>query len=284
MKRMNTFYDEITNTLTYVMWDEESLDAVVIDPVWDVDMASGQLSEVHHQKVKEFLATNYLNPILTLETHAHADHLSGAMLMKRDFPQTKIAIGKNITQVQELFGPVFNMQDLKTDGSQFDILFDDLQEFKLGSFTIKVYFTPGHTPACSSYLIDGHLFTGDALFMPDSGTGRCDFPRGSASDLYDSIKRLYQLPDETLLHPGHDYQPDGREVKFTATLAEHKEQNIQITASTTKEQYVTFRQARDKTLAAPRLLYPSLQVNIRGGVLPSKESNDKYYLKIPVRL
>src|SRR5690606_35982561 len=135
-----------------------------IDPVWDIDMPSAKMSEVHHQKVKNFLNENYLNPILTMETHAHADHLSGARLMKRDFPQTKVAIGKNIKDVQKLFGPIFNIKDLNTDGDQFDILLEDEQVLKIGNFEIKVFFTPGHTPACASYLIDGHLFTGDALF------------------------------------------------------------------------------------------------------------------------
>lgn len=284
MKRLNTFYDGSTHTLTYIMWDEDSQEAIVIDPVWDIDIAAGALNETHHAKVKNFLSANYLNPILTLETHAHADHLSGAMLMKRDYPQTKIAIGKNIVEVQKLFAPIFNLKDLNTNGVQFDILLEDDQVFKVGSFEIKVLFTPGHTPACAAYYIEGHLFTGDALFMPDSGTGRCDFPRGSARELYRSVKKLYQLPDETLVHPGHDYQPGGRELKYSATLAEHKKSNIQLKDTTTEAEFVSFREARDKTLDAPKLLYPSLQVNISAGQLPKKEDNDKSYLKIPLTI
>ena len=282
MKRLNTFYDESTHTLTYIIWDEDTQEAIVIDPVWDIDLAAGKLDEIHHQKIKSFLSENYLDPILTLETHAHADHLSGAMLMKRDYSQTKIGIGKNIVEVQQLFAPIFNMKDFNTSGVQFDLLFDDNQVFEIGSFSIQVMFTPGHTPACASYLIDGHLFTGDALFMPDGGTGRCDFPRGSARDLYRSVKRLYQLPDETLVHPGHDYQPGGRELKYSATLAEHKKSNIQLKETTTEEEFVKFRESRDKTLSAPKLLYPSLQVNISAGQLPHSEDNDKSYLKIPL--
>lgn len=284
MNTLETFFDEQTSTLTYVIYDEAMGKAVIIDPVWDLDVASGKLSEQSHEKVKKFLAQKKLDPTLVLETHAHADHLSGAVLFKRDFPAIKVAIGEHITEVQQVFAPVFNIKDLKPDGSQFDLLLKDDEDFEYDGFQMKVFHTPGHTPACSSYLIGQHLFTGDALFMPDSGTGRCDFPKGSAKDLYRSIMKLYQLPDETLVHPGHDYQPDNREVKSQATLKEHKQKNIQITASTTEEDYIRFRETRDKTLAAPKLLFPSIQVNIRAGELPRAEDNGKVYLKIPLNL
>lgn len=283
MKQLETFFDENTSTLTYVLYDEALKQALVIDPVWDLDLASGQLNETHHQRVKSFLAAKDLEPILVMETHAHADHLSGAVLMKRDYPKTQLAIGKFITKVQEVFAPVFNFKDVNTNGSQFDLLLDDGQLLEIGAFKIKILHTPGHTPACASYLVDDHLFTGDALFMPDSGTGRCDFPKGSAKDLYHSIQKLYALPDETKVHPGHDYQPNGRELKFEATLADHKKNNIQIKASTTEAEYIEFRQTRDKTLKAPKLLYPSIQVNISAGHLPQAEDNKVSYLKIPLK-
>tara|TARA_R110000868_G_scaffold42895_3_gene144665 strand:- start:1467 stop:2321 length:855 start_codon:yes stop_codon:yes gene_type:complete len=284
MKKLEALFDATTSTLTYIVYDDASKQAIVIDPVWDLDVAAGSLFETHHEKVKAFLASKNLEPILVMETHAHADHLSGAVLMKRDYPQIKLAIGEFITSVQEVFAPVFNLKDLNTDGSQFDILLKEGELFEMGVFKIQVFHTPGHTPACSSYLIEDHLFTGDALFMPDSGTGRCDFPKGSAKDLYHSIQKLYQLPDETKVHPGHDYQPGGRDLKYEATLAEHKKNNIQITAATTAAEYIEFRQTRDKTLKAPKLLYPSIQVNITAGSLPAQEDNQVSYLKIPLKL
>lgn len=284
MKQLETLYDEQTNTLTYIVYDLAAFEAIVIDPVWDINLASGQLSEVHHEKVKDFLSKYNLRPLMVMETHAHADHLSGAALMKRDFPHIKLAIGKYITKVQEVFGKAFNLKELKTDGSQFDMLLEDGEVLKVGSFEIKVLHTPGHTPACASYLIEQHLFTGDALFMPDSGTGRCDFPKGSAKDLYQSVKKIYALPEHVLIHPGHDYQPGGRELRFEATIAEHKKSNIQIKAETTEDEYISFRQARDKVLSAPRLLLPSIQVNIAAGSLPAQEDNGVSYLKIPLKL
>ncbi len=283
MNSLETFFDSQTSTLTYIVYDKNTSEAVIIDPVWDLDLASGKLSEESHHKVKTFLSNQKLNPILVLETHAHADHLSGAVLFKRDFPNIKVAIGEHITEVQETFAPVFNIKDLNCNGSQFDILLKDGQDFELSSFKMKVFHTPGHTPACSSYLIGDHLFTGDALFMPDSGTGRCDFPKGSARDLYHSIMKIYQLDDDLKVHPGHDYQPNNRELKSQAKLSEHKKNNIQISAKTSEAEYIKFREDRDKTLSAPKLLYPSIQVNIRAGELPAVEDNDKTYLKIPLK-
>lgn len=283
MNSLETFFDSQTSTLTYIVYDKNTSEAVIIDPVWDLDLASGKLSEESHHKVKTFLSSQNLNPILVLETHAHADHLSGAVLFKRDFPNIKVAIGEHITEVQETFAPVFNIKDLNCNGSQFDILLKDGQDFELSSFKMKVFHTPGHTPACSSYLIGDHLFTGDALFMPDSGTGRCDFPKGSARDLYHSIMKIYQLDDDLKVHPGHDYQPNNRELKSQAKLSEHKKNNIQISAKTSEAEYIKFREDRDKTLSAPKLLYPSIQVNIRAGELPAVEDNDKTYLKIPLK-
>jgi glyoxylase-like metal-dependent hydrolase (beta-lactamase superfamily II) len=193
-------------------------------------------------------------------------------------------MGQRITEVQKVFKGVFNFGDhFAVDGRQFDLLLADGSETTAGSLTIKTIFTPGHTPACASYLIGDALFTGDALFMPDSGTGRCDFPAGSAEALFESIQKLYRLPDSTRVFTGHDYQPNGRPLRFESTIAEQKSSNIQINASSSKTDYVTFRNGRDKTLAAPRLLLPSIQVNADGGHLPAPESNGICYLKMPIK-
>lgn len=283
---IKSFFDKDTWTLTYVVFDETTQDAVIIDPVWDYDPASSKVMRHSVDAVIEFIKQKQLNVHLILETHAHADHLSGAKLLQETFPQAKIAIGERIKEVQTVFKGVFNFDDhFKTDGSQFDLLLQDNSSTKAGSLEIKTLFTPGHTPACASYVIGDTVFTGDALFMPDFGTGRCDFPAGSAEALYNSIKnRIYTLPDETRVFTGHDYQPDGRPVKWESTIGEQKRFNIQLNAETTKEQFVNFRQNRDKQLAAPRLLLQSVQVNVYGGVLAPAESNGLSYLKIPVRL
>jgi glyoxylase-like metal-dependent hydrolase (beta-lactamase superfamily II) len=219
-----------------------------------------------------------------LETHAHADHLSGSQIIKRDFPISQIAIGEKITKVQEIFKDVFGLPEgFKTDGSQFDRLLKDGEEFQAGSIKIKALFTPGHTPACVSYYIDGNVFVGDALFMPDYGTGRCDFPAGSAVELYHSVHdRIYKLHESTNVYTCHDYLPNGRPLKFMATIAEEKKENIQLKEETSLEEFVHFRTERDRTLAAPKLLLPSVQVNIDAGHLPEPEKNGKRYLRIPV--
>jgi glyoxylase-like metal-dependent hydrolase (beta-lactamase superfamily II) len=210
--------------------------------------------------------------------------VTGAQPLKKIFPAAKIAISARITEVQDVFKRVFNFgEQFATDGRQFDILLEDQSELIAGSLTIKTLFTPGHTPACVSFLVGDAVFLGDALFMPDSGTGRCDFPAGSAEDLYDSIQKLYALPDFTRFFTGHDYQPGGRELRFQSTIAESKLSNIHIKKSTSKADYVEFRNGRDKTLSAPKLLLPSIQVNADGGSLPSPESNGQRYIKIPVK-
>ncbi|MCS6838872.1 MAG: MBL fold metallo-hydrolase [Bdellovibrionaceae bacterium] len=282
---VKAFFDKDTWTLTYVVYDPQSRDAVVIDPVWDYDPAASKVSRKSVDLVLDFLRQNQLKLHYILETHAHADHLTGARLIQKEYPQAKVAIGERITEVQALFKKVYNFDDTyKTDGSQFDVLLKDNSIINAGTLPIKTIFTPGHTPACASYLIGDALFTGDALFMPDYGTGRCDFPAGSAETLYHSIKeRIYTLPDNVRVFVGHDYQPDGREVRWESTVGEEKKYNIQLNAETSKEQFVRFRTNRDQQLAAPRLLLPSIQVNVFGGYLPKPESNDVSYLKIPVR-
>lgn len=284
MTQIKEFFDKQTWTLTYVVWDEKSHDALVIDPVLDYDPASSKTSENSAKIVLDFLKSKNLKVHYILETHAHADHLSGSQVIKKAHPAAKIAIGERITAVQEVFKNVFGLPaDFKTDGSQFDRLLKDGEEVRAGTLTFKTMFTPGHTPACASYYIDGNVFVGDALFMPDSGTGRCDFPSGSATDLYRSIHgRLYELPDNTKVYTGHDYQPNGRELKFMSTIAEEKVENVQLKAKTSQDEYVRMRTERDKTLAAPRLLLPSVQVNIDAGNLPTPAANGKRYLKIPI--
>lgn len=284
MTQIKEFFDKNTWTLTYVVWDEKTRDAIVIDPVLDYDPASSKTSEDSAKAVIEFLRAKELKLHFILETHAHADHLSGSQIIKREFPTAQITIGEKITKVQEVFKGVFGLpDDFKTDGSQFDRLLKDDEEFLAGSIKIKTLFTPGHTPACASYVIDGHVFVGDALFMPDYGTGRCDFPAGSPTELYHSIHgRLYELPENTKVYTGHDYLPNGRPLKFMATIAEEKKENIQLKANTSLEEFVHLRTERDRTLAAPKLLLPSVQVNIDAGHLPEPSANGRRYLRIPV--
>lgn len=281
---LETFFDKNTYTLTYVVYDENSNDAIIIDPVLDYDQAASKVSDQSIKKIQEFLSNKNLNVHYILETHAHADHLTGAAELKKRIPNAKIGIGKNITKVQNVFSKVFNLKDFNTNGIQFDILLNEDEILKAGTIEIVTIFTPGHTPACSSYLIDDMVFTGDALFMPDFGTGRCDFPAGSAKDLYHSIhEKLYKLPDETRVFTGHDYQPNGRELKYESTIKESKLSNIQLKESTTEAEYVEFRTKRDATLSAPKLLLPSIQVNIDAGHLPQVEDNGARYLKIPIK-
>lgn len=282
--QVKAFFDAETFTLTYVVWDEASRDAVIIDPVWNYDPASSKLTTKSVDEVCAFVQENGLTIHLIMETHAHADHVSGAQLLKKIFPKASLAIGSRIKDVQHAFGKIYNLSsDFVADGHQFDHLLNDGETKTVGTLSIKAIFTPGHTPACSSYLIGDALFTGDALFMPDSGTGRCDFPLGSAIDLYHSIhEKLYQLPDETRVFTCHDYQPGGRALRYESTIGEEKQANIQLKAATTKDEYVAFRTKRDATLSAPRLLLPSVQININAGNLPKPEDNNVSYLKIPL--
>lgn len=277
------FFDPETSTLSYVVFDRSSKDALCIDPVWNLDLASGRLTEKSLDTICSFLKKQDLNLKLILETHAHADHLTGAQLLKKKFPNVPVAIGENICEVQRTFKKIFNLETLATDGSQFDRLLKDGERVSAGFLSFEVRFTPGHTPACSSYLFESHVFVGDLLFMPDSGTGRCDFPGGDADTLYNSIhSQIYTLNDEVLVMTGHDYQPGGRELKFSSTVKEQKQNNLHIKASTSNSEFVKFRTERDKTLSAPKLLLPSLQINIRGGHLPEPEPNGVSYLKIPL--
>ncbi len=282
--KVQTFFDKVTYTLTYVVYDSKTKDSVIIDPVLDYNPGSSKTSMESVDKVYNFIKENDLKVHLIMETHAHADHLSGAPELKKRLPSAKTAISEKITLVQSTFSKIFNFKGFKNDGSQFEVLLKDGQIVEAGSIKIKIIATPGHTPACTSFLIDDMVFTGDSLFMPDFGTGRCDFPEGDAGVMYDSIKnKLYTLPDSIKVYTGHDYQPGGRELKFQSTIGEEKEKNIHLKKDTTKEAYVEFRTARDKTLAAPNLLLQSVQVNINAGHFPSQEDNGVSYLKMPIK-
>jgi glyoxylase-like metal-dependent hydrolase (beta-lactamase superfamily II) len=284
MIRVREFFDKATFTLTYVVWDPATRDAVIVDPVLDYDPAASTVSESSVDAVAAFVMSEALHVHFILETHAHADHLSGSQALKARFPEAKLAIGSRIREVQEIFKPFFDLPaDFPTDGRQFDRLLEDGERLCAGSLGFEVLFTPGHTPACVSYRVEDAVFTGDALFMPDSGVGRCDFPGGSAETLYASItRRLYTLPDATRVFTGHDYQPNGRPLRFESTIGEQKRSNVQLRSDTSQAEFVKFRSERDKTLGAPRLLLPSVQINIDGGRLPKPRANGKSYLSIPI--
>ena len=281
--RIQHFFDPRTFTFAYVVFDEATRQAVVIDAVRDFDPKSDRVWEESIGTLDAYLSANQLEVLYILETHAHADHLSGAQVLN-DHHIAKIGIGARITKVQECFKSIFDMgDDFATNGNQFDLLLEDGEILPLGSLKIEVIHTPGHTPACVSYLIDDALFTGDALFMPDSGTGRCDFPNGSAADLYHSVhEKLYKLPGATRVFVGHDYQPGGREARWETSIGESKASNIALRDETTKEEFVKYREDRDRTLSVPVLILSSLQVNICAGRLPPAHPNGIAYLMIPL--
>lgn len=277
------FYDRATATLTFVVWEEATKDAVVIDPVLDYDPLASQTSTESLRELAAFIDDKELHLHYVLETHAHADHLSGSQWLRRKY-DAGVVIGKSITVVQETFKGIFDLpESFPTDGTQFDKLVESGEKFTAGSLEIGVIPTPGHTPACITFEIGDALFVGDALFMDDYGTGRCDFPKGSADDLYDSVQRLYAYPDETRVFVGHDY-PDGRAMRFETTIGASKEKNPQIRADTTREEFVSFRNARDATLSPPRLIFQSVQVNINAGAIPAAHDNGVRYLKTPLNL
>jgi len=282
---VKAFFDAATWTLTYVVHDPATRDAIVIDAVLEYEPAASRILTGPVDVVAAWIEQAGLTLRWVLDTHAHADHFSGARTLADRFPGARIAIGERIVDVQRMFAPVFNLgPEFAADGSQFDALLPDGAVLDAGSLAVRVIATPGHTPACVCYLVGDALFTGDTLFMPDYGVGRCDFPSGSADALHDSIVgRLYALPDATRVFVGHDYQPGGREVLWETTVGEEKRHNVQLRADTPKDVFVAARRARDRTLGAPRLLYPSVQFNINGGRRPPPERNGTAYLKIPLR-
>lgn len=286
--QVKAFFHSVTSTLSYIVYDAENLSAAIIDSALDYDSASGRLVTEFADRQLEFIRANQLNVVWILETHAHADHLSAAHYLKKKLMQagqfSKVAIGENITQIQQTFASIFDLSDreISRNGDEFDCLLQDGQILSLGQFNIEILATPGHTPDGVSYLVDGNLFVGDTLFMPDAGTARCDFPGGNAKTLYQSIERIYALPDETKIWMCHDYQPNQRELAYFTSVKESKTANIHVNEFTDIDSFVEVRTKRDNTLAAPKLLYPSLQVNIKAGALPEKSAGGQSFIKIPI--
>ncbi|TRX57006.1 MBL fold metallo-hydrolase [Thalassomonas sp. M1454] len=276
------FFHPASFTISYVVYDDETKQCAVIDPALDYDPIASSVNTAFAQEIISFIKDKQLSLIYILETHAHADHISSAFYLKKKLGGD-ICIGRNIVGIQKTFKTVFNLaKDFNTQGVQFDQLLNDGDVLTLGNFAIEVISTPGHTPDSVTYLIEGNAFIGDTLFMYDSGSARCDFPGGDASLLYSSIQRLYALPDNTNLYMCHDYQPAGRELMFVTTVAEQKQKNIQIKADTSEQEYVTKREARDSTLANPKLIFPALQCNIQAGDLPAADNDEKHYFKTPI--
>jgi glyoxylase-like metal-dependent hydrolase (beta-lactamase superfamily II) len=281
---IRAFFDEPTNTVSYLVHDTATREAAVIDPVLDFDHRTGKASTKSADTILAAAEAAGLHIAWVLETHAHADHLSGAPYIKLE-TGAKVGIGEHIRAVQKIFRPVFNATDLKGDGSEFDRLFGDGEHFKIGELDVEVMHVPGHTPADIAYKIADAVFVGDTLFMPDYGTARADFPGGSARDLYRSMQRLLSLPGATRLFMCHDYMAPGRDhYAWETTVAEQRANNVHLKDGVTEDAYVAMREARDAKLATPLLLIPSIQVNIRAGQLPPADGDGVHYLKIPVQL
>lgn len=279
---IQAFFDEATFTVTYVAADPGSGKAAIIDPVLDFDPASGRTATASAERVLRYVKEQQLQVEWILETHVHADHLTAAPLLKERLAATT-AIGQHVTAVQNTFKGVFNIKGLATDGSQFDRLFSDGDTFELGALPARVMHTPGHTPGCITYVIGDAAFVGDTLFMPDFGTARTDFPGGSAAKLYDSIQKIFSLPDATRLFMCHDYKAPGRdEFAWETTVAEQRASNKHINDGVSRDEFIAMREQRDSELGMPKLLLPSIQVNVRAGALPDAEDNNVRYLKIPI--
>ncbi|KAJ9446228.1 Glyoxylase B2 [Diplonema papillatum] len=282
---VKAFFHHQSHTLSYVVHDPDTKKGVVIDAAMDFEAVAGLLGSTTTSSLHELMAyvkEKDLKIEWILETHAHADHISGAPYL-RDQLNAKIAHSKGITWVQETFKDFFNLEEgFKTDGSQFDRLLSEGDELSVGGMTVRVLATPGHTNDSVSYIIGKNVFVGDTLFMPDGGTARCDFPGGSAEKLYESIQKIYNLGPDMTVWVCHDYQPQGRELKYETTVKEQMDSNIQLRGETGKDEYTATRRKRDAGLSLPKLIYPSIQLNIRAGHLPPKESNGKTYLKMPI--
>ena len=281
--RVHAQFDEATHTVSYVVWDPATRRAAIIDPVLDYDHRTGRVSHRSADDLLGIVADQGLSVDWVLETHAHADHLSAAPYLKEK-TGAPIGIGARITEVQRTFAPVFGLDDVSGDGREFDRLFRDGETIAIGGLQVEVMHTPGHTPACVSYRIGEAVFVGDTLFMPDYGTARADFPGGDARTLYRSIHRLLALPDATRLYLCHDYKAPGRDhFAWETTVGEEKTRNIHVGGGVDETSFVAMREARDATLAAPVLLLPSLQVNIRAGRLPDPDRDGRRFLKIPLK-
>jgi len=279
---VDAFFDRDTCTVSYVASDPNTRVCAVVDPVLDFDPASGRTATTSADRIAAYVRDNELIVAWVLETHVHADHLTAAPYFQ-DLFDAKVAIGKEIRTVQEAFGRLFNVEsDFPRDGSQFCHLFAEGERFAVGDMEVEVWHTPGHTPACVSYLIGDAAFVGDTLFMPDYGTARCDFPGGDARTLYRSIRRILSLPDETRIFTCHDYAPGGREFAWESTVADQRDSNIHVADGVSEDEFVEMRSTRDATLSMPRLILPSVQVNMRAGRMPPAEDNGLTYLKIPI--
>lgn len=279
---VTAFFDKETNTISYVVQEPTSKACAIIDSVMDIDYASGRISYGSADRMIAHVKTNGLQVAWLIETHAHADHLSAAPYIQSKVGG-KLGIGEHITTVQDVFGKVFNEgTEFRRDGSQFDRLFKDGDTYTIGAMTAFVMHTPGHTPACTVHVIGDAVFAGDTLFMPDGGTARADFPGGDARQLFRSIKRVLTLPAEMRLFMCHDYGPNGRDIRWETTVAEERAHNIHVRDGISEDEFVAMREARDKTLGMPKLIVPSLQVNIRAGHLPEPDASGKRFLKVPL--
>lgn len=275
------FFDEATNTVSYVVQDPASSSCAIIDSVLDIDYSAGRLDYQPAQKLIDHVQEHSLHLEWIIETHVHADHLSAAPFIQQHLGG-KIGIGQGIQDVQEIFGKVFNEgTEFQRDGSQFDQLFEDGDTYSIGQLDVVVMHTPGHTPACNTHIIGDAAFVGDTLFMPDGGSARADFPGGDAGELYDSIQKILALPDELRLFMCHDYGPNGRDIRWETTVKEQRDSNIHIGNGTTREDFIELRTKRDATLAVPKLIIPSLQVNMRAGELPTDDDGNPM-LKVPL--
>ncbi|MGB5863209.1 MAG: MBL fold metallo-hydrolase [Sulfitobacter sp.] len=278
---VEAFFDPATNTISYVVKDPNSNSCAVVDSVMDINYAAGRITYDHADEIISYIQTRKLDLQWLIETHVHADHLSAAPYIQQKLGG-KIGIGANITIVQDTFGKVFNEgTEFQRDGSQFDVLFEDGNTYQIGTMTAFAMHTPGHTPACMVHVIGDAAFAGDTLFMPDGGSARADFPGGDAGELYDSIQRVLALPDEMRLFMCHDYAPDGRDIAWETTVAEEKLENIHVGGGVNREDFIKMREARDATLDVPKLILPSLQVNMRAGDVPT-DNDGKPMLKLPI--
>ena len=280
--KIKGFFDEETSTISYVVYDMTSKKCAVIDSVLDFDFSSGTIDYHNAEKIISFIEKMKLDLEWLIETHVHADHLSASPYIQKKLGG-KIGISEKISDIQNIFGKTFNAgTEFQRDGSQFDRLFKDNDEYKIGSIKCKVINTPGHTPACTAHIIGNSIFVGDTLFMPDLGSARADFPGGDARELYRSIQKILSYPDDTLIFVCHDYPPTSRKVEWVTTVGEQKKKNIHVKTSIGEDEFVKVREARDKTLNMPKLIIPSIQVNMRAGNLPPAEDSGDVFIKVPI--
>ncbi|OMJ82897.1 hypothetical protein SteCoe_16294 [Stentor coeruleus] len=277
------FHDD-TNTCCYIASCNQTGHAIVIDSVFDYDPINHRTSTTHADKLIDKIKAKNMTLDYILESHVHADHLTGAQLLKKAFPNAKSAIGFNVVKVQETFSKALNLKNISLKGLEFDLLLKNEDKLKVGNMELRAIHTPGHTPACMVYVLGDAVFTGDTIFMPDFGTARCDFPGASAEQLYDSIRKIFELPETNRVFVGHDYGTESRKVAWETTVHAEKHHNKQMNMKTTKEDFVAWRKGRDAKLSLPKLIFQSLQVNLRNGLLPEPDSSNVVYFRIPINL